>query len=368
MNNIRQFATRALWVGVLLLLVASGGLWLKQVLGAPEAAVRTVTPTRGTLEHKTTATGQIVPRKEVKVKSQINGVLDDVKVRPGQWVKRGDLIATIRLLPDPVEVNNAQSQLHKTHLEYDRAAVELDRRTELHAKRLISDSAFQDDRLKYQVSREAYERAQRELDLRLKGASQQLQTTSTRVYATIDGLVLEQPVEVGDFVIKSNDLNEGTTIVTLADMTNLLFKGEVEESDAGRLKEGMPIQVEIGALPEERFEAELEYIAPKARRTEQGRITFEIRAALKLKPEVFVRAGYSATGEIVFARHENVLIIPESHVLFRDKRPYVKVETEGGRVEERPISTGLSDGLNIEVSAGLDEQQRVVAPPPAGST
>lgn len=368
MNKLRSIAARAFWIGVLLLLVASAGFWLKQVVGTPPPPVRTVTPTRGTIEQKTTATGQIIPRKEIRIKSQANGVLDEALAQPGQRVKRGDLLGTIRLLPDPVDVNKAQSQLHKARIEHERAAAELRRRGELHDKRLISDSAFQDDQLKYQVTRESQEQAQRELDLRLKGVSEQLKTTSTRILATVDGMVLERPVEVGDFIIKSNDLNEGTTIATLADMGNLLFKGEVEEADAGRIREGMPLVVDVGALPGQRFEARLEYIAPKARRSEQGRVTFEIRAALRLKPEVFVRAGYSATAEIVFARHENVLTIPESHLLFRDNQPYVRVEVAPGKIEERPVTTGLSDGLYIEIGSGLDEHTHVVAPDSSGST
>lgn len=362
MNKLRSIAQRALWLSVLLVVLASIGFWLKLIIGTPPIPAHTVTPVRGTIEQKTTATGKIIPRKEIRIKSQANGVLDTVLVEPGQRVKRGDLIGTIRLLPDPVEVNNAQSRLHKAHIEHERAAAELKRRSELHDKRLISDSAFQDDQLKYRVTLEAQEQAQRELDLRLRGVSEQLKTTSTRILATVDGTVLERPAEVGDFIIKSNDLNEGTTIATVADMRNLLFEGEVEEADVGRLEEDMPLIVNIGALPDQRFDARLEFIAPKAMRTEQGRVTFGIRAALGLRPDVVVRAGYSATAKIVFVRHENVLTIPESYLRFRDKRPYVKVELEPGKVEERPITTGLSDGLYIEIGSGLGEHDRIVAP------
>jgi HlyD family secretion protein len=363
MNKVRSKILRAGAVLFMVALLLMNGLWLYQKsAGARELRVETLTPVRSTIEHKAIAIGTIAPRKEVKIKSQVNGVLEEVFVQSGQWVKKGDLLATVRLLADPVDVNEAQSQLNRARMEYERAKVEIARRQHLHEQRLISDSDFQSERLKYELSKEALDEAKRKLDLKLKGVSDQLRISSTRVLATVDGMVLERPVEVGDFITKTNDLNEGTTIATIADMNRLLFKGEVEETDAGRLKEGMPLTVTIGALPEHRFEAELEYIAPKAKKTDQGRITFEIWAALRLKPNVFVRAGYSATVEIVFARHENVLAIPESYLVFHNDLPYVRVETGMERIEERRISTGLSDGLNIEVVSGLGVNERFFLP------
>lgn len=362
MSERRRIAIPVAWALLLVAIMASTGFWLFHSVGDRPSSGQETNPVRMTIEDKTTATGQIVPRKQVKIKSQANGVLDEILVKPGQWVKQGDLIARIHLQPDPVEVNNAQSQINNTRLEHERAAVELKRGQRLHDQRLISDAAFQDNRLKYDLTRAALEQAKRELELRMKGASQQFQTTSTIITATVAGMVLECPVDIGDFIIKTNDLNEGTTVATLADTHNLIFKGQVEEADAGRLQEGMPLSVTVGALPEERFEAVLESIAPEGRKTDQGRITFEIRAAIRPKPELFLRPGYSATGEIIFARHERVLAIPESYLLFHNQAPHVRVEVEQGKAVERKITVGLSDGLHIEVISGLDEQDRVVAP------
>ncbi|MDD5036030.1 MAG: efflux RND transporter periplasmic adaptor subunit [Methylococcaceae bacterium] len=340
--------------------VGGSGFWLFHSSGTSQVSVKTLNPVRMTIEQKTTATGQIVPSKKVKIKSQANGVLEEILVKPGQWVKQGDLIAHIRLRADPVEINNAQSQINKARLEFQRTAAELERRQRLHQQGLISDAAFQDDRLKFDVNRSSLEQAERDLELRMKGASQQFKTTSTNITATVDGMVLERPVEIGDFIIKANDLSEGTTVVTIADMHSLMFKGEAEEMDAGRLYEGMPLAVSVGALPEESFEATLESIAPEARKTEQGRVVFEIRAAIQPKEGVFLRAGYSATAQIVFARHDHVLTIPEGNLLFHDHEPYVRVEVSPGQIVDRKLTTGLSDGLNIEVSSGLSEQDRVV--------
>ncbi len=368
MNNFRRIAARVGWFALILALLAGSGLWLFLSTGEKQSTnLQTTKPTRLTIEQKTTATGQILPSKKVKIKSQANGVLEEVLAKPGQWVKQGDVLARIRLRADPVEVNVAQSQINKARLEHQRAAVELDRRSRLHDQHLISDAAFQDDRLKYDVTLAALEQAERDLELRLKGASQQMKAASTFITATVDGMVLERPVEIGDFIIKANDLSEGTTVFTVADMHSIIFKGEVEEADVGHLRAGMPIVVNVGALPGESFEATLEFIAPEARKTDQGRTTFETRAPIRPKPNVFLRAGYSATGKIVFARHEQVLTIPESYLSFRNHEPYVRVKLPTGEIIERKLVTGFSDGLNIEVVSGLNEQDIVVSPNPVAT-
>ena len=354
---MRGLLVGCLFVGALLI-----GMRLFNNAAVTSVTLAAVMPIRETLEDKAIAVGRIVPRKEVKVKSQVNGILEDVLVRPGVWVKKGDLLAKLRLLANPVDINMAQSELTKAKMELDRAEMEVNRRQRLHEQRYVSDAEFQDEQLRHQLAKEKFEAAKRDLELRLKGASRQVAQSTNEVLATVDGMVLERSVEVGDFVIKSNDLNEGTTIVSLADMNQLLFKGEVEEVAAGRLKQGMPLVVTIGALPEQGFEAELEYIAPKAKKTDQGRITFEIHAAMKPKHDVFVRAGYSAIAEIIFSRHANVLTIPESHLGFHGDQPYVKVQTGPRSTEERTVITGLSDGLKIEITSGLREEDQVISP------
>lgn len=321
-----------------------------------------VTPTRATFEDKATAVGRIVPRNEVRVKPQVNGIVEELLVRPGDWVRKGERLAKLRLLASPVDINVAQSELTKAKMELARAEIEVNRRQRLHEQRFVSDSELQDQRLRQQLAQEKFEAAKRDLELRLKGATKEVPQNTNEVRATINGMVLERPIEVGDFVIKSNDLNEGTTIVSLADMNQLLFKGDVEEVTAGRLRIGAPLVIAIGALPGQEFDAELEYIAPKSKKTEQGRNTFEIHAAIKPKQDVFVRAGYSAIADIIFSRHENVLTVPESYLVFHGNQPFVKIQTGSGHTEEHAIITGLSDGLKIEVVQGLMETDWVMAP------
>jgi HlyD family secretion protein len=362
MNNQRGIMQASFWL-LLLVVFSISGYWLsKEADDDTRLRLEARSPLRTTIEHKSVITGTIAARNEVKIKAQVNGVLEAIYVEPGQWVKAGTLIAQVHLVADPVNVNEAHSQVKKVRLEFERAAIEQARSQRLHEKKLISNAEFQNNQLTYDISKETLAEAKRALDLKSKGASDDFNTSSTKIYATIDGMVLERPVEVGDFVIKANDLNEGTTIITLSDMNRVLFKGDVEELDAGRLREGMSLFVTIGALPEQRFEAVLEKIAPKARKSDQGRITFEIRAALRAKRDVFVRAGYSATAKIVFDRHENVLAIPESQVVFHEDKPFVRVATRNGYIEERAIKTGLSDGLHIEVIEGVDEHDRIVSP------
>lgn len=313
-----------------------------------------------TLEDSTLASGSIVPRKEVNIKPQANGVIEEFFVEPGQWVKKGQLVAQVHLLADPVDINAAQSTLNQARLQITRETSELRRMQQLHQQHILPDTVLENQKLKQDRAQEAITSAERNLELKLKGVSRQLATTSTQILATIDGMVLDRPIQAGDFVVKSNDLSPGTTVVTIADMNNLLFKGEVEEAAAGRLERGMPITVTIGALPKESFAATLEYIAPKAKKTAQGRISFEIRAALQPKEGVLLRAGYSATGKIVFARHENVTAIPESYLQFHGEKPFVQIETTPDKQEERQVSTGLSDGLNIEITQGLQANATVL--------
>ncbi|NOT85811.1 MAG: efflux RND transporter periplasmic adaptor subunit [Methylococcaceae bacterium] len=367
MNNQRQKFWFILIGLIMLALIGSSAYWLLNTAKSVDKPIKTSHPMRKTIAQKITAIGQIIPRQKVKIKSQANGILAEMLVKPGQWVKRGDLIARISLRADPVEINTVQAQINKAKLEHDRAEQELARQKSLHEQRLVSDTQLQDTQLKFNLTRSALDQAQRELELRMKGASQQLKTTSTLIAATMDGMVLERQAEIGDFIIKTNDLNEGSTIVTLANMHDLIFKGDVEEADAGQLKEGIPLSIRVGALPEQEIPVKLETIAPEARKTEQGRVVFEIRAPIPPQKDIMLRAGYSATAQIILARHENVLAVPENSLTFRDHKPLVSVETAPGKIVEQAIATGLSDGFYIEVITGLSEKDLMVMPEMAGA-
>lgn len=322
----------------------------------------TIRPTRTTIEQKITITGQIAPRQKVKIKAQANGVLKDFRVNTGDWVNRGDLLARIKLLADPVEINQAQSQVNKARLEYERATQELRRRQKLYDLELIPLSQFQDDKLRFDLAQQALLQAEQELDLRTRGISKHQKHSATQITATVDGMVLERMVEEGSIITKANDMNEGTTIVTLADMHNLIFKGDVEEADAGRLRVGMPLTVSVGAFPEQSFNITLESIAPEARKTEQGRTVFEIKAPIVSQDGFPLRAGYSASAQITLAQHAQVLAIPESHLIFEQHQAFVLLQEKLGTFRTRAVKTGLSDGYFIEITDGLSDHDIVAIP------
>ncbi len=367
MNNKGQKFWFVFIVLIIFALIGGSVYWLLNTDKSVDKPLKTSHPTRKTIEQTITAIGQIIPRQKVKIKSQANGILVEMRVKPGQWVKRGDLIARISLWADPIEINTVRTEINKAKLEHDRDAQELTRQKSLHEQHLVSDTQLQDTQLKFNLSRATLGQAQRELELRMKGASQQLKTTSTLIAATMDGMVLERQAEIGDFIIKTNDLNEGSTIVTLANMHDLIFKGDVEEAEAGQLKGGIPLSIRIGALPDHEIQTKLETIAPEARKIEQGRVVFEIKAPIPLQKDIMLRAGYSATSKIILARHENVLAVPENSLTFRDHKIFISIETSPGKIVEQAIETGLSDGFYIEVVSGLSEKDLVVMPEMAGT-
>ncbi len=334
--------------------------WYPATAGAGQTTAF-IEPQRATIEDKTLAIGSIAPRAEIKIKSRVAGIVESLRVEPGTWVKRGDLIAELRPLTNAVDVNEAQSRLDRAIMEEQRARLEYDRKQRLHQRHLISNAEFQDEELNHHLSKEALAAAHRNLELKLKGVSAEFTASSTRILATVDGMILERPVAVGDFIIETNAFNEGTTIVTVADMHKLLFKGWVEEIDAARLSPGMSLILSIGALPGKHFPATLESIAPKAR-IEQGRVRFTILAALDPSHTAEVRAGYSATAEIVFSRHAEVLAIPEAYLTFQGDQARVKLLDGDGSVREQNVETGLSDGILIEIVAGLQAADRLVLP------
>jgi HlyD family secretion protein len=307
---------------------------------------------------KTVATGAIKPRKEVAVKSQVSGVVEKIHVEPGQIVKQNDLLARIRIIPNIVNVNRAQSELNQAEINFKNAQTERDRQKQLHDQKIISDMEFQRFETDYNLAQESLNSARNNLQLVREGASRQSGQVSNEVRATSSGMVLDVPVEEGSFVIESNTFNEGTTIVSIADMNDMIFEGTVDESEVGKIKEGMELLMTVGAIENEPFTATLEYISPKGLE-EEGAIKFEIRAAVNLKEDQFIRAGYSANADIVLDERRNVLAVKESDLIMEDDQVFVEVHKGEQEFTKVLIKTGLSDGINIEVLDGLKEDQEI---------
>jgi HlyD family secretion protein len=302
---------------------------------------------------KAVAPGAIVPRREVTIKPRVSGVLEKIHVEPGQYVKEKALIAQIRIIPDVVSLNNAESNLKSARISFENAKLEVQRFENLRAQGLISQTEYNQQKLNAELRAQELDAAENNLQLVKVGASKRSGAVSNVVYSTVEGMVLEVPVKEGGSVIEANNFNEGTTIASVADMNDLMFSGKVDESEVGKIKIGMPVSIAVGALGERRFQGELEYIAPKGI-PKEGTIEFEVRAKIRLEAGVFIRAGYSANADIILERKDKVLAISESLVKFEDGKAFVEVETSPQVFERRRVKLGLSDGIDVEVVSGID--------------
>lgn len=314
-------------------------------------------PVKGNIVKKTIANGSIEPRQEVAVKPVVSGIIRELFVEAGDLVKKGDKLATIQIVPDMLSLNQAENRVRSAEISLNNAQLNFDRNKPLAAKGVIAAAEMQTFEVALKSAKQELDAARDALQLVRDGISSSSGSSSnTIVRSSIDGMVLEVPVKVGTSVIERNNFNEGTTIASVADMQDLIFKGKVDESEIGKVHTGMDLVVTIGAIEDETHPAKLEYIAPKGV-DEEGAIKFEVRAAMTPKEGSFIRANYSANADIVLDRRDSVMMIPERLVQFNDKgdSAYVEVETATPQVfEKRPITTGLSDGINIEVMSGLD--------------
>lgn len=311
---------------------------------------------------KTVATGAVVPRREVNIKPRVSGIIEQLYVIAGDKVRKGDMIARIKIIPNMVSLNEAENRVTRARLSADNARIDFDRNKKLFDNKMIAYAEFQQIMLAYNNGKAELDAAENNLQLIKEGISKTAGTaTNTIVRSTIDGMVLDVPLKEGSSVIESNTFNEGTTIATVADMGEMIFEGKVDESEVGKIRTGMELILTIGAIETEKFDAVLEYIAPKGVK-ENGAIQFQIKAKMELKKNTFIRAGYSANADIVLDKRDSVLAIPEALLIFENDQPYVEVETSPQTFEKRKVKLGLSDGINIEVLEGVDKSTRIKDP------
>ena len=309
---------------------------------------------------KTVATGSVVPRFEIEIKPQVSGIIDELYVQAGDRIAKGQVIARIKIIPDMVNLNSAETRMNRAKISYEDAQIDYERQQKLFEKSVISYADFKTAKVSYDSAKEELTAAENNLELIKNGVTKTAKTaTNTLVRSNNDGMVLDVPVEVGNSVIQSNTFNDGTTIAIVADMNDMIFEGKVDETEVGKIKEGMPIELEIGAIDKEKFDAVLAYISPKGKE-ENGAIQFEIKADVQLKEGQFIRAGYSANANIVLDRKDSVMVIPEGMLKFENDSSYVEVQTGmEQQFEKRFVKTGLSDGINIEISEGLKLEDKV---------
>lgn len=325
--------------------------FLYQKSREPQIAIETIRPRRMSIVGKAIAPGSIVPRNQVEIKSRVPGVVEELYVVPGQRVDVGEKIAKIRIIPDAVTLNSAEARLAAAQISLASAKKEYTRIKQLFEKRLVPQSDFARAELDHQLARHEVGAAHRNLELVREGAADDTAKVSNIATSTVEGTVVQLPVKQGTSVIEANTFNAGTTVAVVADMTDMLFKGHVDESEVGKLSTDMTVVVSVGAL-NQHFDGTLEYIAPEGT-DKDGTIEFEVWAAIHLKPDQMLRSNYSATAEIVLDRRTGVIAIPESIIEFEHSQAFVHVEVAPNRFDRRLVKLGLSDGLNVQVLDGV---------------
>ena len=323
------------------------------------------TPKVTDISKVTVITGKIEPRDEVSVKPQISGIITLLYKQAGDMVSAGEVIAKVKVIPDMGQLSSAEARVRLAGINLKQAQVDFDREESLYRQRLVSEEEYDKQKQALSQAREEMAAAQDALEVVRDGVSKSnANASSTLIRSTISGLILDVPVKVGNTVVLSNTFNDGTTIATVANMNDLIFRGNIDETEVGRLVEGMPMKITVGALQDLRFDAVLEYVSPKAVEN-NGANQFEVKAAVTAVRDGKIRSGYSANAEIVLAKAEGVLSVPESAIEFSGDSTFVYVV--GGTGEQKTyrrthVVTGLSDGVNIEIKSGITTKDKVRGP------
>lgn len=357
-----------LLMAVTVMTLMGGTLWFLYQKSRPVAAeVRTDSPELADIEKKTVASGAIQPRQEVEIKPKVSGILRELLVKPGDKIKKGDLLGEIEIIPDPVGLNDAELRLRTAVLRSERAKRELDRVATLAGQGTLPAAQLDQARTESELAAEEVTTAESRVQLMRSGALKKSKGASTQIESTVDGTVLSLPLKEGSSVINANSFNPGTTVAFVANMSDMIFKGTIDESEVGRLKVGMPVKIVIGALNELSFDGSLEFVAPKSL-AKEGTTEFEIEAAFRIPDGVMVRAGYSANANIVLESRKQVMSIDEGYVVFERGKTFVEIKngTEDGKdkYERREVKLGLSDGLRVEVLDGVKKGDVLRKPDP----
>ncbi|MCQ4915352.1 efflux RND transporter periplasmic adaptor subunit [Bacteroides nordii] len=350
----------------LLVLLAAGiigtfvFLWMKS---RPKVVVyETVTAEVADLQKTTVATGKVEPRDEILIKPQISGIIDEVYKEAGQSIRKGEVIAKVKVIPELGQVNSAESRVRLAEINEKQAQTDFDRIEKLFKDKLISREDFEKSEVVLKQSHVEVQTAKDALEIIKEGITKNSASlSSTLIRSTIDGLILDVPVKAGNSVIMSNTFNDGTTIATVANMNDLIFKGKIDETEVGRIHEGMPVKLTIGALQNLTFDAILEYISPKGVE-ENGANQFEIKAAVSVPDSVQIRSGYSANAEIVLQRAQQALAVPESVIEFSGDSTFVYIMTDSipeQKFQRKSVIAGMSDGIKIEIKSGVTAKDKI---------
>jgi len=335
----------------------------------------TESPTEQTIVVKTVATGSIVPKEEILIKPNISGVIEKIFIEAGEYVKQGDLIAQIRVIPNVSNLTSAKNNIASNRNALETAEINFktqksiyDRQKALFNKGVIAANDFDQVNNTYLQAKQRVEQtridvtqSRQNYDIIKTGTTSGLGSSAqTQVRATVAGMVLDVPVKAGNQVIEANNFNEGTSIASLADVKQMIFEGKVDESEVGKIKEGLPLEITVGAIENEKFDAVLDYIAPRGV-AENGAIQFEIKGTLKKIDSTFIRAGLSANASIILDKAEKVLAIKEALVQYdtETKKPFVEVEVGDQEFERKEVELGISDGIFVEVKNGISKGDKI---------
>lgn len=347
-----------------LILLVAGVVWAAvffiKTNSRSAVTYETHTPFIGSVAKKTVATGKVVPRDEVAIKPQISGIIEEIYRKEGEQVKAGDLIARIKVVPDEQALNQSQGRVRNAQIALNNTKIEYNRNKALFDKGVIASQNFNTVQLQYDQAVQELKNAQADYRIIREGSAGGSTAANTHIRATVGGTILEIPVKEGDQVIQSNTFNEGTTIATVADLSNMIFEGQVDEGEVGKLKTGTPLQITLGAVEDKTLDATLTFIAPKGIE-ESGAVQFKIEGEVTSTADFLLRAGYSANASLILEKKDNVLVIPEALLQFDQETdaPYVEVAVGDQKFERRDIETGISDGIYVEIISGLDENDAV---------
>ena len=338
-------------------------LWQKSQ--PKEIVYNEFTPKKEDIQKTTIITGKIEPRNEVNIKPQISGIITDLYKEAGDVVNAGDVIAKVKVIPDMSQLSSAEARVRLAEINLQQAQVNFNREESLYNQKLVSADEYDKVKQSLQQAKEEKLAAIDALQVVRDGVSQaNAKASSTLIRSTISGVILDIPVKVGNMVILSNNFNDGTTVASVANMNDLIFRGNIDETEVGQLVSNMPMKITVGALQDLKFDANLEYISPKAVES-NGANQFEIKAAVKLAEGGKIRSGYSANAEIVLASAVKVLSVPESAIEFSGDSTFVYIIKGEGKektYERTLVTTGLSDGVNIEIKKGLTAKDKVRGP------
>ena len=349
---------------ILIGILGLGALWAAAffIKSNSKSAItyETKKPFISNIEKKTVATGKVIPEDEIEIKPQISGIIEKIYLEEGAQVKAGDLIAVIKVVPNEQSLNQARGRVRNAEIELSNTEIEYKRNKAIFDKGVISSQDFNVLQLRYDQAIQELDNARADYQIIRRGSAGGSSSANTNIRATVAGTLLEIPVREGDQVIQSNNFNDGTTIATIADLGKMIFEGKVDEGEVGKLEIGMPLEISLGAIEDEKFEAKLKFIAPKGIE-ESGAVQFKIEGDVVVEGDFMIRAGYSANASLVLEKKDSVMVIPEALLQF-DKEtdePYVELAVGDQKFERKNVEIGISDGVNVEIISGITEEDEV---------